>query len=224
MSRSESLSSGRAPADERVRHHDRAGAAAGVEVGADPAHGLGQRRLVAALAQRPRLAERLGVEVGQAVDRDGTVLVLQQDRGADAGRVGAQVDPGAIDEPGAEPEPASGVVVAAGHHDACAGRREPGEGLVGQGHGVDRRQRPVVDVAGHQHHVDALTLDDLEQVVDVRRLVRQHPLPVERPAQVPVGGVEQAHATTVGASTDNRVDPRRHRPARLVTWSLLACP
>jgi len=98
------------------------------------------------------------------------------------------------------------------------------ERLVGQGDRVDRRERPVVDVAGDQHHVDPFALHDLKQVVDVAGLVAQHPLTVERPAEVPVGGVEEPHATTVGASTDNRVDPRRRRPARLVTWSPLACP
>ena len=63
------------------------------------------------------------------------------------------------------------------------------------------RQRPVVDVAGHHDEVDPLGGDDLEQVVDVRRLVGEHPLTVERPAEVPVGGVEDAHA----------VDRRRDR-------------
>ena len=37
-----------------------------------------------------------------------------------------------------------------------AGRGEPGERVVGQLHGVDRRQRAVVDVAGDQHQVDLL--------------------------------------------------------------------
>ena len=86
-------------------------------------------------------------------------------------------------------------------------RRQPGQRLVGEPDGVDRRQRAVVDVAGDDDQVDPLGLDDLEQVVDVRRLVREHPLAVERPAQVPVGGVEDAHATTVGADADTTREP-----------------
>ncbi len=76
------------------------------------------------------------------------------------------------------------------------------EGLVGQRHGVDGRQRPVVDVAGHDHEVDLLRLDGLDQVVDVRRLRGEEVLAVERPAQVPVGGVQDAHARTLGEGTD----------------------
>ncbi len=179
---------------------------------------------MAALGQPPRLAHGLGIEVGQAVDGDGAVLVLQQDGGADTGGVGAQVHARGVDQAGTEAEAARGVVVAAGDDHARAGDGQPGEGLVGQRHGIDGRQRAVVDVAGEQHHVDALSLDDLEQVVDVRRLVAQHPLTVERPAEVPVGGVEETHATTVGGAADNGVDPRRRRPARLVTWRPPACP
>ena len=71
----------------------------------------------------------------------------------------------------AEAEPLRGVVVAAGEHHPGAGRGEPGQGLVGQPDRVDVRQRPVVDVAGDDDQVDPLGGDDLEQVVDVRRLV-----------------------------------------------------
>ena len=63
-------------------------------------------------------------------------------------------------------------MVAAGEHHQGAGRGEPGQGLVGQPDRVDVRQRPVVDVAGDDDQVDPLGGDDLEQVVDVRRLVR----------------------------------------------------
>ena len=147
--------------------------------------------------QRPRLAQRVGVEVGQAVDGDRTVVVVEQDGGADGGGVGADVDAGGVDQPGAEAEPLGGVVVAAGDHHPRAGRGQPGEGLVGQADRVDRRQRPVVDVAGDHDQVDPLALDDVEQVVDVRRLVLEHALAVEGPPEVPVGGVEDAHGTTV---------------------------
>ena len=86
------------------------------------------------------------------------------------------------------------------------GRGQPGEGLVGQPDRVDVGERPVVDVAGDDHDVDLLALHDLEQVVDERGLVRRACPPVEGPAQVPVGGVEDAHATNLDAS---------HRHARV---------
>ena len=98
-------------------------------------------------------------------------------------------------------------MVAAGQHHLGPRAGQPDQRLVGQPHRVDLRQRPVVDVTGDDDEVDPLGLDDLEQVVDVRRLVREHPLAVERPAQVPVGGVEDAHVTTVGADADTTREP-----------------
>ncbi len=199
---------GLAAGDERVRQHHRprAGGAEG-EVAAYSAEGLGQRGLVGAHRQRPGLGERQGVEVGQAVDRDGSVLVGQLDGCADRGGVGADEHAGRVDQPRAEPEPLGGVVVAAGQHHLGARAGEPHQRLVGQPDGVDLGERAVVDVTGDDHEVDPLGLDHLEQVVDVRRLVREHPLAVERPAQVPVGGMEDAHETTVGADADTTREP-----------------
>ena len=147
--------------------------------------------------QRPRLAQRVGVEVGQAVDGDRAVVVARAATGVPT--VGASVrmwTPAASISREPKPEPLGGVVVAAGDHHAGAGRGQPGERLVGQVDRVDRRQRPVVDVTGDDDQVDALALDDVEQVVDVRRLVLEHALPVEGPPEVPVGGVEDAHGAT----------------------------
>ena len=199
---------GLAARHEGVRQHDGAGAGrAGREVAAYAVEGDGQRCLVGAHGQAPRLGQRQRVEEGEAVDGDRTVLVGQPDGGADPGGVGADEDAGGVDQPRAEPEPLRGVVVAAGQHDPGARARQPGQRLVGEPDGVDRRQRSVVDVTGDDDEVDPLGLDDLEQVVDVGRLVREHPLAVERPAQVPVGGVEDAHTTTVGADADTTREP-----------------
>ena len=123
------------------------------------------------------------------------------------GGVGADEDPGGVDEPGAEAEPLGGVVVAAGDDDLRPRRGQPRERLVGQPDRVDLGQRPVVDVAGDHDEVDPLRLDHLEQVVDVRRLVAEHPLTVERPPEVPVGGVEDAHGTNLGRGADTRCGP-----------------
>ena len=99
------------------------------------------------------------------------------------------------------------VVVAAGDHDLGPRGGQPHQGLVGQPDGVDRGERPVVDVAGDHDEVDALGLDHLEQVVDVRSLVPEHALAVEGSPEVPVGGVEDAHETTVGATADTTREP-----------------
>ncbi len=196
-------------ADEGVGEDDRAGAGTGREVGADAAHRLGDRGLVTARVEAPGVGHGVRVEVGQAVEGDGTVLVLDHHRIADPGEVGADVDAGGVDQARGEPEPLGRVVVAGGEHDPGARGGQPRERLVGEAHGVDRRQGAVVDVARDEHHVDLLGGDDLEQVVDVGRLVREHALPVEGPAQVPVGGVQQAHGETVGESADSPGDPRR---------------
>ena len=196
--------------DERVREDDRAGPAHG-RVGPHPAHGLLERGLVGPDGEAPRLGHGVRVEVGDAVHRHGPVVVGEQHGRADAGGVGPQVDAGGVDQPGAEAEPQRGVVVAAGEHHAGAGAGQPGQGVVGQPHGVDRRQRAVVDVAGDHHGVDPLALDHLEQVVDEGSLVRQHAFAVEGPAQVPVGGVEQAHVTNLGPTTDTRPEPTPER-------------
>ncbi len=179
------------------------------EVGPDPRHRLGQGSLVAAAAERPRLEQRRGVEVGDRVDRHVSVLVGEHDGGADRGRVGADEDTCGVHQARAETEAPRAVVVAAAHHDARTGGGEPGERLVGQGDRVDVGEGTVVDVSRDHDHVDVLRGDDLEEVVDERTLVAQQVLAVEGPPQVPVGGVEDAHGTTVDRGTDRAVPPRR---------------
>ena len=76
------------------------------------------------------------------------------------------------------------------------------ERVVGERDRVDGGKGTVVDVARHDHEVDLFGLDGLDQVVDVRRLHREEVLAVERPAQVPVGGVQQAHGSKVGERAD----------------------
>ena len=75
----------------------------GGEVGVDPAH----RRARApprgcGPAGAHGCADRVGLEVGDAVDRDRAVRVLEQHRGADVLPAGAQVHPGGVGEPGVE--------------------------------------------------------------------------------------------------------------------------
>ena len=114
MSRSESL--GRPPATKAwARTTDRTRPRG--EVGAHASHRLGQRRLMGAHREAPRLAEGLRVEVGDRVHGHRAVLVVEQHRRADPGGVGAHVDAGGVDEPGAEAQALRGVVVARGDDD-----------------------------------------------------------------------------------------------------------
>jgi len=117
------------------------------------------------------------------------------------------------EEVGERPQPRRRVVVAGDRDDRDPGgadpSQDPGCGL----HGLGRRHRPVVEVPGDQHGVDPV----LDRQVGQRRqhglLVGQQVLAVEGPAEVPVGGVHQAHALTVGAGSDS-VRDRRAPPAR----------
>jgi len=164
-----------------------------------------------ALGQIPREPHGVRLEVRNAVDRDLAVLVLEQHRSADVLPASAQVHAGRVRESRVEPQPGRGVVVAAGDDHGGPGRGQPRERVVGELDGVHGRQRPVVDVAGDHHEVDVLGLHDVEQVVDVRRLGTEHPDTVERASQVPVGGVEDAHARTLSRGTDRN---GAHTPSR----------
>lgn len=205
--------------DEGVGDHDRPHARPTREVASYAAHRLAERGLVGARGQPPRGEQCRRVEPRQWVERHRSVLVLEQHRGAHPGQVRAHVDPRTVEQPRPEPEATGRVVVAARHDDAGAGGGEPGEGLVGQPDRVDLGQRPVVDVARHDHDVDALGLHDLDQVVHERRLVAEESFPVEGPAQVPVGGVEDAHTTNLGVTTDKATDPRRRGRIRRTSRS-----
>ncbi len=131
------------------------------------------------------------------------MLVGQQDRRAAVLRTGADVDPGGVDEPGADTEPAGRVVVAAGHDDAGPRVPQAEERVVVERDRVDRRHGPVEDVARDEHGVDALLTHDVDEVVEVGGLCVAQVAAVQGAAQVPVGGVEQAHAGTVGPTSDS---------------------
>ena len=71
---------------------------------------------------------------------------------------------------------------------------------------LDRRHAPVVDVAGHEHRIDrhavGRVLDELADALEHSRLRLVEVHAVERAPEVPVGGVEQPHASTVGPRAD----------------------
>ena len=73
------------------------------------------------------------LEIGQRVDGDRAVLVLEQDRLPGPGWVGAHVDAAGGKQPGGEAEPLSRVVVAARQDHLGASPPQPDQGVVEQG-------------------------------------------------------------------------------------------
>ena len=112
------------------------------------------------------------------------------------------MDPGALDQPGADAEPARRVVVPGDHHGRHAGVGEPVQRLVEQLDGGQRRHGPVVDVSCDQDRVDVALAHRRHQVVEERGLGVEQAHPVERPPQVPVRRVQESH------------DPREYRWGR----------
>jgi hypothetical protein len=96
-------------------------------------------------------------------------------------------------------------VVARGDDHGRHGR-EPREGPLEELHRLDRWHAPVVDVARDEDGIDGdavrRVLDELADAVEHSRLRLVEVHAVERAPEVPVGGVEQPHATTVGLRAD----------------------
>ena len=128
------------------------------------------------------------------MDRD----AADEDGGPDRLERAADVHARAGEQARGEPEPDRRVVVAAREDDLGAGVDEPFERVGEEGDGVGRRHRAVVDVAGDEDGVDPLGPDGLDEVVEEPRLGGEQPHLVERAAQVPVGGVDQAHTVRLG--------------------------
>ena len=89
--------------------------------------------------------------------------------------------------------PARRIVVAADHDDAGARVPQPGEPVGAELHGVHRRDRAVVDVAGDQNGVDLLGPDDADEMIKVGGLGLAEVGPVQRAAEVPIGRVQHPH-------------------------------
>ncbi len=156
-------------------------------------------------------ADGFRLEVGQSVDGHLAVLVVEQDGHAAVLRAGPHVDACGIDQPCADAQPGGRVVIAAGDDDPRARVTQAHERVVVQPHRVDRRHGAVEDVAGDQDRVHPLRAHRLDERVQEARLGRAQVSAVQGPAQVPVGGVQQAHPRTVGGPTD-KTAPRRRRP------------
>ena len=109
-------------------------------------------------------------------------------------------------------------VVVARRDDDGRDRGQPRQRPLEELHRLDGRHAPVVDVARDEHGVDGhavgRVLDELADAVEHSRLRLVEVHAVERAPEVPVGGVEQPHATTVGPRADTLPADTPTAPAR----------
>ena len=85
-------------------------------------------------------------------------------------------------------------------------RRDAAERLAEQLDRLDRRDGPVVEVAGHEDDVDRLGAHHVDQEVDERGLALEERLAVQRAAEMPVAGVEDPHAPKLERGCDTLGD------------------
>lgn len=125
---------------------------------------------------------------------------LEDDGGRAPGQGADHVQLLPLEDAGPESQALRAVVVP-GHHDDghAEAENEVGEGLVEQGHRLGRRHGPVEDVAGHEHGLDARPLGEVDDLPQEDPLVFEQVGPVERPPQVPVGGVREPHGLPLRA-------------------------
>ncbi len=175
------------------------------EVGADAVHrgpddGLVRPGEGLVGDRREGVPRQVGVQVGDAVDRDRAVVVGEEHRVGQPRGLGDDAD-AVVHDPGAEAEPCRGVVVARRQDD---GRRlrQALERAGEQADGVDRRDRAVVDVTGDDDEVDGAVPHGVDEEVGEGRLVLEQVGSEQRAAEVPVAGVEDPHAVTVAAAGD----------------------
>ena len=196
MSRSDSLA---APAaDPAVRHdHDRRRIPRALGVGPDAAGRVPEHPGVPAgdlvLARGQLTATASGSRYGTPYTASGAVGVLEDDRPGQRGGPGAQVHACLLQQPAAEPEPRAEswlpLISTMRAPASCSRSRASSH----SSNGVHRRHRAVVDVPGDQDRVHLLGAGHVHQVIQECRLRRPQIRAVQRPAEVPVRGVQQSH-------------------------------
>jgi hypothetical protein len=180
------------------------------EVGPHAAHRLGEHARVTGRVDAQRLARRLRFEVRDPVQRNGSVLVGEHHRPVELGGAGAQVQPAGRGETGERAQPRRRVVVARSDNQSGARRPDPVEYASARRHGLARRHRAVVEVAGNHDDVDPLVDDEVGQAAEHRLLVRQQVPAVEHPSHMPVGGVQHPHAVKLGRAPAELGEPRHY--------------
>ncbi|KLL97149.1 hypothetical protein NJ76_11100 [Rhodococcus sp. IITR03] len=123
------------------------------------------------------------------------MLVVQDDGAVDLRHAGDQVQTTVRGEGGTGAETDRRVVVAGGGDDDRPCLTDGLETGVAHGHRVGTRDRPVVHVARHDHHVDPAFGHQIGDGPQRTRLVGEQVDTVEGAADVPVGGVQDPHGT-----------------------------
>ena len=149
---------------------------------------VGDRVVAAGAAHQGRLG------IGQGVHRDLAVGVAQQQRRRVHFHRPAHGEPGALQQAGAEGEAVGAVVVAGDHHHRNLQiEHQLAQHQVEQAHGLGRRHRAVVDVAGEQDGVGPGVGGDTHELLQHVGLVVEQGDAVIDTAEMPVGGMEKAH-------------------------------
>jgi hypothetical protein len=139
---------------------------------------------------------RLGrLEIRQGDHRN--ALALEQRRRQRFPQPPEQVEPGAGENARSVADARRAVVVAADREDRHAETEDQlGERVVEQPHRLGRRQGSVIDVPGDHHQIRAQRPDEREKLpLDELPLLFEQRHLQQRPAQVPVGGVQDPQGT-----------------------------
>ena len=182
---------------ERVREHDRSGAAiARGKVGADAIHRGGQHGpMPGRCGESPRRAREIRFQVGDPIEQHRSVAVVEDEGPADVGDLGAEVQSADRQELGERAEPRRRVVIAGDGDDLRPGAANSAEQPRSRGDRIGRRHGTVVEIACDHDHVDVLGRHHVGDLGKHQLLVRQQALAVESAAQMPVGRVQQAHGS-----------------------------
>ena len=179
-----------------MRRHHAAGIAAG------------QRHAFTHVRHQPREDVRVGLQrgiagfgagagrihIGQGKQQHRSVSVLECQRLRRGVETGAQVHAVFLQQPGVQSQPV-GAVVVAGDDDDVRRRlaRQPGDDLVPQRNGFRRRHCAVEHVAGDDDGIRTGVLGQRHELLQHVSLVVRERNVVENLAEVPVGGMEDAH-------------------------------
>ena len=193
---------------EAVRDHD-AACRMLLQVGPHEGHGMVDGiGLRAHHGARPHVADDARFEVRDAVEAHGSVRIVDHDGVVECQRVGEHVD-ALTQEPRLESEACRRVVVAAGDDHVRAGVGEAAQRVAEERVARRRRCRGIEDVTGDDHDVDVVLAHLLDEVLQhaTQRIERR--VTVEGSPDVPVGGVQDAHADRVDRPSDTVVEALR---------------